>query len=175
MKNIYYLAAIFLICFDTYAQPTDFLKRKKEVNIFFSTYAITIPRQMKVKETVGTDYHNECHIRFKNKKFINRLQIWIYTGYFSKNLDSNSNLKLIDSVKIKILEDDIKFRIYKKDDIYMTEGFKIIDPNEIISSDSIKNNLQIRILGQGEGLGNLENLMKILKSLNLKDQEIIVD
>ena len=173
MKKILYLILIILSYNTGYSQAIDNISKTKTVNFLFSNYSISIPKKMRITESVNRGVHT-CSIRFKKKALSNTVQVFIYYGSYPPTyVNNNSKYNFIDSIEIKILFQNTNFKIYQTDNSYYIEGFIPINQdelNEILPNSS----LQFKITGRCVDKKYLNSMIEIIRNFNLTELEIIV-
>jgi hypothetical protein len=172
VKQILFLILIFASAFLN-AQPKDHIDKLRDYNIFFNSYSISIPKQLRIQK--GKNSSCEYLITYKPRYKKGILNIWIFSGYSPVNDKTNPNYILSDSVKVEILGESITFLIFEKDNWYFIQGAKIEDP--IITNMLPGHKLfpEICISSICEGKNNFDYLIKLLKSLNIKELQILSD
>lgn len=164
-KVLILLILIFQICFSGYSQNIDFSNSKK-VRLKETNFIIELPSGFKVETTKASDFLGYS-IFERNKDNEDNFQIWLYLGYFPKSM-ADGNYQMIDSIRQKILNDTVIFRIYKSERDYLIEGEKQ-DNNHIIETQVFfDEHLKLYMWGKGNEYKDIENILDILKTLDFK-------
>ena len=96
------------------------------------------------------------------------LHIWLYLGYFPKSLADEGNYVLIDSTYLGILEDSVKYKIYKSNQDYLIQG-GFYDNHHIIHTQVFfEESLQLYMWGKVKEYDRIELILRILRTLRIR-------
>ncbi len=164
-----YLVSLLMLIYSitSYCQNTERFIKVRSVRLKKTKYHLDIPKSFKIETKQGVDF---IYYSIKPKKKLRDFYYaGIYLGYYPNSQAKKEDAQYLKDINLNIINDTVSFKLYKKDEKLIIEGY-LYEEKHFIKTKLLQiNNLQIHMFGISRNKGGINRIIGIFESIKAAD------